>query len=49
MEPPRQAGVRPRIQYTQTKDGVSIAFWTMGSEAPGTPVRLCELRWREDV
>jgi pimeloyl-ACP methyl ester carboxylesterase len=27
--------VEPRIQYAQTKDGVSIAFWTMGE---GTPI-----------
>ncbi len=22
--------MEPRIQYAQTKDGVSIAYWTMG-------------------
>ena len=22
--------MEPRIQYAQTKDGVSIAFWTLG-------------------
>ena len=22
--------MEPRIQYTQTEDGVSIAFWTLG-------------------
>jgi hypothetical protein len=22
--------MEPRIQYAQSKDGVSIAFWTMG-------------------
>ena len=30
MEPPRQAGVGPRIQYTQTEDGVSIAVSNVG-------------------
>ena len=40
--------MEPRIQYAQTQDGVSIAFWTMGKGAPGTPVRLYELRWREE-
>ncbi len=23
--------MEPRIQYAQTRDGVSIAFWTMGA------------------
>ncbi len=26
--------IEPRIQYAQTTDGVSIAFWTMGEGAP---------------
>ncbi|MEE8346281.1 MAG: alpha/beta hydrolase, partial [Dehalococcoidia bacterium] len=26
--------MEPRIQYAQTKDGVSIAFWTMGEGMP---------------
>ena len=26
--------MEPRIQYAQTKDGVSIAFWTLGEEMP---------------
>ena len=42
MEPPRQAGpdgppsggVGPRIQYAQTKDGVSIAYWALGEGRP---------------
>jgi class 3 adenylate cyclase len=34
MEPPRQAGVGPRIQYAQTKDGVSIAYSVMGDGPP---------------
>ncbi len=33
--------MEPRIQYAKTKDGVSIAFWTMGEGEPivdmGTP------------
>jgi class 3 adenylate cyclase len=42
--------VEPRIQYAQTKDGVSIAFWTLGE---GTPVvsipwfpSHAQLRWK---
>ncbi len=26
--------MEPRIQYAQTKDGVSIAFWTLGEGVP---------------
>jgi hypothetical protein len=26
--------MEPRIQYAQTKDGVSIAFWAMGEGMP---------------
>ena len=26
--------MEPRIQYAKTKDGVSIAYWTLG-EGPG--------------
>ena len=26
--------MEPRIQYAQTADGVSIAFWTLGEGAP---------------
>ena len=26
--------MEPRIQYAQTKDGVSIAFWTLGEGEP---------------
>ncbi len=32
MEP--QAGTAPQIQYVTTKDGVSIAYWTMGEGEP---------------
>ena len=34
MEPPRQAGVGPRIQYAKTEDGVSIAYATEGEGPP---------------
>ena len=26
--------MKPRIQYAETKDGVSIAFWTLGEGSP---------------
>jgi len=26
--------MEPRIQYAKTKDGVSIAFWTLGDKRP---------------
>ncbi len=26
--------MEPRIQYAKTKDGVSIAFWTLGEGIP---------------
>jgi hypothetical protein len=26
--------MEPRIQYAKTKDGVRIAFWTLGSGMP---------------
>jgi hypothetical protein len=26
--------MEPRIQYAQTRDGVSIAFWTLGEGVP---------------
>ncbi len=29
--------VEPRIQYAQTKDGVSIAFWTRVERIRGLP------------
>ena len=44
--------MEPRIQYAQTKDGVSIAFWTLGEghalKGFDEPVRLYEVRWREE-
>jgi hypothetical protein len=36
MEPPRRAGVGPRIQYAKTKDGVNIAY-----QRRGEGLRLC--------
>ncbi len=40
----------PRIQYAQTKDGVSIAFWTMGKgtplvSLPSVPFSHIQLEW----
>ena len=32
--------MEPRIQYAQTKDGVSIAFWTLGKGMPLVQWRL---------
>ncbi|KKL86324.1 hypothetical protein LCGC14_1945840 [marine sediment metagenome] len=32
--------MEPRIQYAQTKDGVSIAFWP-----PASPARIGCSRW----
>ena len=34
----------PRIQYAQTTDGVSIAYYTVGE---GMPL-VFEVRWREE-
>ena len=42
--------MEPRIQYAQSADGVSIAFWTLGEGTPlgfEEPVRLYEVRWRD--
>ena len=43
--------MEPRIQYVQTKDGVSIAFWTMGKGMPlvympDIPFSHMQLEWR---
>ena len=43
--------MEPRIQYAQTTDGVSIAFWTLGKGmplvlTPTTPFNHIELAWR---
>jgi pimeloyl-ACP methyl ester carboxylesterase len=42
--------MEPRIQYAQTKDGVSIAFWTMGEGIPivyslGAPFSHMQQEW----
>jgi class 3 adenylate cyclase len=43
--------MEPRIQYAQTKDGVSIAFWTLGEGMPliympGIPFANAQLAWQ---
>jgi class 3 adenylate cyclase len=43
--------MEPRIQYAQTKDGVSIAFWTMGQgmplvQMPAIPASHLEVEWQ---
>jgi len=42
--------MEPRIQYAQTADGVSIAFWTLGEgapfvEMPTIPVSHIQMEW----
>ena len=43
--------MEPRIQYTQTADGVSIAFWTLGEgmpfvDMPPVPFSHAQLEWQ---
>jgi class 3 adenylate cyclase len=43
--------MEPRIQYTRTADGVSIAFWTLGEgtpfvEMPTIPVSHIQMEWQ---
>jgi class 3 adenylate cyclase len=43
--------MEPRIQYAQTKDGVSIAFWTLGEgmplvQMPNFPFSHIQLEWQ---
>jgi class 3 adenylate cyclase len=43
--------MEPRIQYAQTKDGVSIAFWTLGEGMPlidlwPTPFSHIQFQWQ---
>ncbi len=43
--------MEPRIQYAQTKDGVGIAFWTLGKGmplvlTPAIPFNHIQLAWR---
>jgi class 3 adenylate cyclase len=44
--------MEPRIQYVQTKDGVSIAFWTLGEgmplvQMPNAPWSHIQLEWQD--
>jgi class 3 adenylate cyclase len=44
--------MEPRIQYAQTKDGVSIAFWTLGEgmplvQMPNSPWSHIQLEWQD--
>ena len=41
----------PRIQYAKTKDGVSIAYWTLGEGLPvvvmaSPPFSHIQLEWQ---
>ena len=43
--------MEPRIQYAKTKDGVSIAYWTLGDgmpfvQMPAGPVSHIQLEWQ---
>ena len=43
--------MEPRIQHAQTKDGVSIAFWTLGEgtpfvEMPTIPMSHIQMEWQ---
>ena len=43
--------MEPRIQYAQTKDGVNIAFWTLGEgmplvQMPLIPWTHIQLEWQ---
>ncbi len=43
--------MEPRIQYAKTKDGVSIAYWTLGEGMPGVmmpggPLSHIQLEWQ---
>ena len=43
--------MEPRIQYAQTADGVSIAFWTLGEgmplvQMPTPPLSHIQLEWQ---
>jgi len=44
--------MEPRIQYAKTKDGVSIAFWTLGEgrpyvQMPTLPWSHIQLEWQD--
>ncbi len=34
--------MEPRIQYAKTKDGVSIAYWTLGKGMPVAHMRMTD-------
>ncbi len=34
--------MEPRIQYAKTKDGVSIAYWTLGEGMPVVHMRMTD-------
>ncbi len=34
--------MEPRIQYAKTKDGVSIAYWTLGEGMPVMHMRMTD-------
>ena len=43
--------MEPRIQYAQTEDGVSIAFWTFGEgsalvQMPSSPMSPSQRAWQ---
>ena len=43
--------MEPRIQYAQTADGVSIAFWTLGEgmplvHLPNLPLSHMQMEWQ---
>ena len=44
--------MEPRIQYAQTEDGVSIAYWTLGEgkpplvQMPTIPMSHLEVEWQ---
>ena len=45
--------MEPSVQYTQTSDGISIAFWTLGEGRPfilmpGSPISPSLRAWRTD-
>src|SRR5689334_6832841 len=48
------SSMEPAIEYAQTRDGVNIAFWSVGEgpaiiQLPPTPWSHCQLEWEEPV
>ena len=46
--------MEPRIQYTKTKDGVNIAYWTLGQGVPlvippNLPASHIQMEWEMRV